>query len=73
MSIFDCPISRCEAMRTLVVTDQTQQQCAHENDCPPGTVCPLADCFSGHEWVDEAPAAAAPGQRKPRRAADPAP
>lgn len=78
MSIFDCPIARCELMRTLVVTDQTQTQCAHENGCPPGVNCPLASCFSGLEWAEAVPAdgagvptavddAAAP--RKRRRAA----
>lgn len=59
MSIFDCPIARCELMRTFVVTDQTQGQCAHENGCPPGIDCPLANCFSGREWVDEVSAGGA--------------
>ena len=53
MSIFDCPVARCEFMRTMVVTDQTQAQCAHENGCPPGVDCPLAGCFSGLEWADD--------------------
>lgn len=53
MSIFDCPIARCEVMRTFVITDQTQTQCARENGCPAGAECPLAGCFSGVEWADD--------------------
>jgi hypothetical protein len=53
MCTFDAPISRCETMRTVVVTDQTQAQCAREHDCPPGTACPLCGCFSGADWRDE--------------------
>lgn len=77
MSIFDCPVARCEFMRTMVVTDQTQAQCAHENGCPPGVDCPLAGCFSGLEWADNvraggacvaAPAAAAAAPHRRRRA-----
>ena len=49
MTFLDSPIARCEAMRTMVLTDQTQSQCAREHDCPPGTVCPLCGWF-----VDEA-------------------
>ena len=41
MSFFDAPISRCEAVREMVLTDQTQGQCAREHDCPPGFKCPL--------------------------------
>lgn len=50
MCTFDAPISRCEAMKTIVVTDQTQAQCAREHVCPPDTVCPLCECFSGVDW-----------------------
>jgi hypothetical protein len=50
MSIFDAPLERCEAMQTMVVTDQTQPECAHEHACPPGMVCPLCSCFTGHPW-----------------------
>lgn len=49
MSIFDGPISRCEEMRVMVLTDQTQHQCACENDCSAGTKCPLAGYFTGVE------------------------
>lgn len=45
MSYVDSPICRCELMRAMVLTDQTQQQCAVEHECPPGTVCPLRNCF----------------------------
>lgn len=49
MSIFDGPVSRCEAMRVMVLTDQTQRQCACENGCRAGSECALADVFSGVE------------------------
>lgn len=45
MSTFDSPIARCPAVREMVLTDQTQAQCAREHDCPPGTVCPLCGYF----------------------------
>ena len=47
MCTFDAPISRCEAMRCMVITDQTQRQCATEHECPPGMACPLCGCFTG--------------------------
>lgn len=46
MSGFDSPIGRCEVMRTLVLTDQTEQDCVLEHGCPPGRACPLADCLA---------------------------
>lgn len=46
MSFLDAPIARCEAQRTIVLTDQTQQQCAREHDCAPGTACPLCGWFA---------------------------
>lgn len=45
MSYLDSPIGRCEAERTMVLTDQTQRQCAEEHKCPAGRVCPLEGCF----------------------------
>ncbi|MCB1909878.1 MAG: hypothetical protein KDH15_21165 [Rhodocyclaceae bacterium] len=45
MSFLDSPISRCEEKRTIVLTDQTQAQCAREHGCEPGTRCPLCGCF----------------------------
>lgn len=62
MSIMDVPISRCEAMRTMVVTDQTQAQCAREHECPPGMACPLCGCFSGDDWRDVVVAREPPAQ-----------
>lgn len=49
MCTFDAPISRCEVMRVMVITDQTQHQCAVEHGCADNTACPLEDCFSGVE------------------------
>jgi hypothetical protein len=45
MSTFDSPIARCEAIREMVLTDETQAECAREHECPPGQVCPLCGYF----------------------------
>lgn len=50
MSIFDVPIARCEVMHAMVITDQTQRQCACEHGCPVGMLCPLQEAFTGVEW-----------------------
>jgi hypothetical protein len=39
-------IARCEAVHTMVRTDQTQRQCTLEHGCPPGRDCPLGSCFA---------------------------
>lgn len=54
MSFIDSPISRCEAVREMVLTDQTQRQCALEHGCPPGRECPLDGCFAEISGVAEA-------------------
>jgi len=56
MSFFDAPISRCEAVREMVLTDQTQDQCAREHDCPPGFKCPLCGYFVEASEPEKAPA-----------------
>ena len=43
--MFDSPIASCNAIREYVLTDQTQQQCAREHDCPADRVCPLLGYF----------------------------
>ncbi|HQZ02410.1 MAG TPA: hypothetical protein PL024_10700 [Thauera sp.] len=45
MSIFDSPIGRCEAVKEMVLLDETQRECACEHGCPPGFDCPLAGHF----------------------------
>lgn len=52
--MFDSPMSRCDVVHQMVLTDQTQAECAREHDCPPGTVCPLAACFYEVSGVSEA-------------------
>ena len=54
MSFIDSPISRCEAVREMVLTDQTQPQCALEHGCPPGRNCPLDGCFAEMSGITEA-------------------
>ena len=46
MSFIDSPISRCEAVREMVLTDQTQASMCAEHGCPPGRNCPLDGCFA---------------------------
>ncbi len=55
MSIFDSPIARCDAVHEIVLTDETQAECAREHDCPPGRQCPLCGYFrdSSGEAVDD--------------------
>lgn len=53
MSIFDSPIGRCEAVRELVLLDETQAECAREHDCPPGRECPLDGCFTPVSGLSE--------------------
>ena len=53
MSTFDSPISRCEAVREMVLTDETQAECAREHECPPDRVCPLSGYFIEAESTAE--------------------
>lgn len=53
MSFFDSPIARCEAVRQMVLTDETQAQCAREHDCPPGFKCPLCGYFTDTSGISE--------------------
>jgi hypothetical protein len=53
MSIFDAPLARCEDFHTLVMTDETQAECAHEHDCPPGHKCPLVSYFTESSGISE--------------------
>lgn len=69
MSFFDAPISRCEAAQALVVTDQTQHQCALEHGCPPGRECPLGTCFARVSGVTETENLAAMAVAEPRQGA----
>jgi len=49
MSAFDSPVSRCYAVRELVLTDETQAECAHEHECPADRACPLDGYFVDEE------------------------
>lgn len=46
MSFFDSPIAPCEAVHEMVLTDETQAECAREHECPPDRVCPLCGWFA---------------------------
>jgi hypothetical protein len=53
MTVLDSPIARCEAMHTMVLTDETQRECAREHECPPGQVCPLCNYFTDTSGLAE--------------------
>ena len=53
MSFFDAPLARCEAVRQMVLTDETQAECAREHDCPPGFKCPLCGYFTESSGLSE--------------------
>jgi len=57
MSYFDSPIARCEAVRELVLTDETQAECAREHGCPPGFKCPLRGYFTERKGPSDQSAA----------------
>lgn len=51
MCFFDSPVGRCEAVRELVLLDETQRECAGEHGCAPGFDCPLQGCFAEFSGV----------------------
>ncbi|NMG77504.1 hypothetical protein [Aromatoleum diolicum] len=54
MSFFDSPIGRCEAVREMVLLDETQQECAREHGCASGFDCPLKGYFTEQSGVSDA-------------------
>lgn len=62
MCTFDSPVAPCEVMHTMVLTDQTQAQCAAEHECKADTPCPLCGCFTGTQWM-ETPKSRPPSRR----------
>lgn len=60
MSTFDSPIARCDAVREMVLTDETQAECAREHACPAGRICPLCGYFVEAERSPGPPADTAP-------------
>lgn len=52
MCFFDSPVAPCEKVHEMVLLDETQQECAHEHDCPPGRECPLAGRFTEVSGID---------------------
>lgn len=55
MCTFDAPISRCEVVREMVITDQTQRECAFEHGCAAGIRCPLDGFFTGVDFSPGVP------------------
>jgi hypothetical protein len=67
MSFIDSPIGRCEAVKEMVLLDETQMECAREHDCPPGRECPLEGCFAEESGVSEETLAALTAALNPER------
>jgi hypothetical protein len=63
--MFDSPISRCDAVRETVLTDQTQTECAREHACPPDRVCPLCGYFSEISGLSAAALVVPPDTARP--------
>ena len=53
MSFFDSPVGRCEAVREMVLLDETQAECAREHGCAPGCDCPLKAYFAEQSGVSD--------------------
>ncbi len=55
MSGFDVHFAPCAAVGEMVITDQTQQECAREHECPTGRHCPLDGDFAELSGLWEKP------------------
>ena len=53
MSIFDAPIAPCNEVHEMVLTDETQAECAREHDCPDDRECPLHGYFTETSGIAE--------------------
>jgi len=70
MTFLDSPIGRCEAVREMVLLDETQKECAHEHGCPEGCDCPLKGWFTEQSGVSDP--ASLPVRRAAKRRRSPA-
>ena len=66
MSLFSSPIVRCEAVHSMVFTEQTQGQCAQNHGCPPGRDCPLGGRFANVQAARRNPSNCAGATRESR-------
>lgn len=64
MTFFDSPIARCEAIHELVLTDETQAECAREHDCPLGRICPLCGYFTVESGIADNEPTVLTGRRR---------
>ena len=55
MSYFDVPVGRCEVMKIMVATDQTEEECRFDNGCLVGRQCSLAGCHTPGPVVERGP------------------
>ncbi|AYH42319.1 hypothetical protein [Azoarcus sp. DN11] len=65
MTFLDSPIGRCEAVREMVLLDETQAECACEHGCADDCDCPLKGWFTEQSGVSDP--ARLPARRAPRR------
>lgn len=70
MTFLDSPIGRCEAVREMVLLDETQKECAREHGCPEGRDCPLKGWFTEQSGVSDP--ASLPVRRAAKRRRSPA-
>ena len=70
MTFIDSPIGRCEAVREMVLLDETQKECAREHGCPEGRDCPLKGWFTEQSGVSDP--ASLPVRRAAKRRRSPA-
>lgn len=79
MCFFDSPIARCEVVHELVLTDQTQFECACEHHCSQRSACPLRTYFTkttgmaDGDVIAEMKRLVGKGHNAPAPAANPAP
>jgi hypothetical protein len=64
MSIFDAPIAPCNAVHEMVLTDETQAECARDHACLPGRQCPLQGFFTETSGLAESHTEVFPGGAK---------
>lgn len=68
MCFFDSPVGRCEAVRELVLLDETQKECAREHHCAPDFKCPLKGWFTEQSGVSDPASVPAKARARGRRA-----
>ena len=53
MCFLDSPFSACDVVHEMVLTDETQAECAREHGCQKHRACPLCRCFTDTSGLAE--------------------